>query len=259
MRAGKSRRKTIPLQSRHPVCQYNALQFIRFLNHDPAGKTCHRARWQLNQRGEGYSPKIPHRNTPVRRRTWHINACSPSKTSKKRVATPTIVQAATNGSGQAACSALLSICQQCEADWQIMASHHLICIEKYKNSLVYWRFLTIIIYEHIFMYQNCNTMPTSILDELDEHSAAHVAELFRAFSDTSRVRIMSALLGGEKNVGVLAELVGISQSAVSHHMRGLRQMKLVVARREGKEVYYSIVDPHIVALFQQGIRHVREE
>ena len=102
-------------------------------------------------------------------------------------------------------------------------------------------------------------MPTSILDELDEHSAAHVAELFRAFSDTSRVRIMSALLGGEKNVGVLAELVGISQSAVSHHMRGLRQMKLVVARREGKEVYYSIVDPHIVALFQQGIRHVREE
>ena len=93
---------------------------------------------------------------------------------------------------------------------------------------------------------------------LNEHSAAHVAELFRAFSDTSRVRIMSVLLGGEKNVSALAELVGISESAVSHHMRGLRQMRLVVARKEGKEVYYRIEDDHIIALFQQGIRHVTE-
>ena len=70
---------------------------------------------------------------------------------------------------------------------------------------------------------------------LDEHTAAHVAELFRAFSDTSRVRIMSALLDGEKNVGKLAELVGISESAVSHHMRGLRQTRIVTARRDGKD------------------------
>ena len=94
---------------------------------------------------------------------------------------------------------------------------------------------------------------------LDEHSAAHVAELFRAFSDTSRARIMSALLTGEKNVGALAELVGISESAVSHHMRGLRQMRLVVARKDGKEVYYRVDDPHIIELFQQGVRHIQEE
>ena len=92
---------------------------------------------------------------------------------------------------------------------------------------------------------------------LDEHSAAHVAELFRAFSDTSRVRIMSALLGGEKNVGALADLVGISESAVSHHMRGLRQMRLVVARKDGKEVYYRVDDPHIVTLFKQGVAHIK--
>ena len=98
-------------------------------------------------------------------------------------------------------------------------------------------------------------MPQSVLNE---HSAAHVAELFRAFSDTSRVRIMSALLGGEKNVSTLAQLVGISESAVSHHMRGLRQMRLVVARKDGKEVYYRIEDEHIIALFQQGIRNVTE-
>ena len=91
---------------------------------------------------------------------------------------------------------------------------------------------------------------------LDEHSAAHVAELFRAFSDTSRVRIVSALLAGEKNVGALADLVGISESAVSHHMRGLRQMRLVVARKDGKEVYYRVEDPHIITLFKQGVDHV---
>ena len=97
-------------------------------------------------------------------------------------------------------------------------------------------------------------MPTP----LDEHTAAHVAELFRAFSDTSRVRILHAILESEINISALAELVGISESAVSHHMRGLRQMHIVRARRDGKEVFYSVVDPHIVALFQQGIRHIQE-
>lgn len=92
---------------------------------------------------------------------------------------------------------------------------------------------------------------------LDEHLAAHVAELFRAFSDTSRVRILSALMAGEMNIRALAEEVGISESAVSHHMRGLRQMHLVQARRDGKEVYYRVGDEHIIALFQQGVKHVQ--
>jgi DNA-binding transcriptional ArsR family regulator len=94
---------------------------------------------------------------------------------------------------------------------------------------------------------------------LDEHSAAHVAELFRAFSDTSRVRILSAILDQEVNISALAEMVGVTESAVSHHMRGLRQMHLVQARREGKEVYYCVKDPHIIALFQQGVRHIQEK
>ena len=93
---------------------------------------------------------------------------------------------------------------------------------------------------------------------LDEHTAVHVAELFRAFSDTSRVRILSAIIEKEVHISALSEMVGVTESAVSHHMRGLRQMRIVRARREGKEVYYSVVDPHIVALFQQGVRHVQE-
>jgi ArsR family transcriptional regulator len=94
---------------------------------------------------------------------------------------------------------------------------------------------------------------------LDEHTAAHVAELFRAFSDTSRVRILSAIVEQEINISALAEMVGVTESAVSHHMRGLRQMRLVRSRREGKEVYYRVEDPHIIALFQQGLTHVQEK
>jgi ArsR family transcriptional regulator, lead/cadmium/zinc/bismuth-responsive transcriptional repressor len=94
---------------------------------------------------------------------------------------------------------------------------------------------------------------------LDEHTAAHVAELFRAFSDTSRVRIMSVLLGSEMNVSALSQAVGISESAVSHHMRGLRQMRLVTSRKDGKEVHYRVEDEHIIHLFQQGVRHVQDQ
>jgi ArsR family transcriptional regulator len=93
---------------------------------------------------------------------------------------------------------------------------------------------------------------------LDEHTAAHVAELFRAFSDTSRVRLLYLLAVQEYNVGALANLVGISESAVSHHLRNLRQMKIVKGRRDGKEVYYHIEDEHIIALFGQGVSHVRQ-
>jgi DNA-binding transcriptional ArsR family regulator len=94
---------------------------------------------------------------------------------------------------------------------------------------------------------------------LDEHTAAHVAELFSAFSDTSRVRILSVIVEQEMNISTLAEMIGVSVSAVSHHMRSLRQMRLVKSRRDGKEVFYYVDDPHIIALFQQGVRHVLEE
>jgi DNA-binding transcriptional ArsR family regulator len=102
------------------------------------------------------------------------------------------------------------------------------------------------------------TTPNSSSTSLDEHTAAHVAELFRAFSDTSRVRILSALTQAEMNVGALARAIGISESAVSHHLRGLRQMHLVQARRDGKEVFYRVEDDHIIALFQQGVKHIQD-
>jgi len=94
---------------------------------------------------------------------------------------------------------------------------------------------------------------------LDEHDSAHVAELFAAFGDTSRVRILSCLSAGEQNVGALAQAVGISESAISHHMRQLRHLRLVSSRKSGREVFYRVDDPHILTLFMQGVRHVMEE
>ncbi len=101
------------------------------------------------------------------------------------------------------------------------------------------------------------TAPKSTIFLLDEHTSAHVAELFRSFSDTSRVRILFALSQDEMNTSTLAETLGISESAISHHLRGLRQMHIVQSRRDGKEVYYRIDDEHIIALFQQGVKHVQ--
>src|SRR5512136_596457 len=91
---------------------------------------------------------------------------------------------------------------------------------------------------------------------LDQHTAAHIAEMFGAFGDPNRVRIISVLAEGEQNVGTLAESVGLSLSAVSHHMRELRQMRLVQARREGRQVFYCL-DDHVVHLFRYGLEHIR--
>ena len=94
-------------------------------------------------------------------------------------------------------------------------------------------------------------------DTVDERDAAQLAELFRAFSDTSRVRILSALVRSELNVSTIAETIGISESGVSHHLRGLRQMRLVRTRKEGRQVFYCLDDDHVAVIFKQGLDHVR--
>ena len=93
---------------------------------------------------------------------------------------------------------------------------------------------------------------------LDEHTAIHVAELFRAFSDTSRVRILYTLTCNTMNVQALANLLNLSESVASHHLRWLRQMGLIESQRKGKEVYYSITDEHLIALFREGVKHIRD-
>jgi ArsR family transcriptional regulator len=96
----------------------------------------------------------------------------------------------------------------------------------------------------------------SLAGSLDERTAAQIADLFSALSDTSRVRIIASLVDGEMNVGALAEAVGISESAISHHLRLLRQLRLVRAEKRGREVFYSLDDDHVTELFMRGVDHV---
>src|SRR5262245_54375214 len=85
-----------------------------------------------------------------------------------------------------------------------------------------------------------------------------LAETFRALGDPTRVRILDALSHGELCVCDLAALVRMSESAVSHQLRLLRNLRLVRPRREGRMVFYALDDRHIISLFRQGLRHVQE-
>lgn len=93
--------------------------------------------------------------------------------------------------------------------------------------------------------------------KLAELKAIQVAELFSALSDASRVRIIALLIEGEMSVSALANGLNMTESAVSHQLRGLRQMHLVRARKSGRQVFYSIDDDHVSRLFSLGLEHVQ--
>ena len=98
-----------------------------------------------------------------------------------------------------------------------------------------------------------------MLKELELEFIHEMAEFFKIFGDATRIRILQILLGNEKNVGELAEEPEMSQSAVSHQLRVLRQNDLVKYRKEGKEVFYSLDDEHVENVMQQGMAHLRHK
>lgn len=85
-----------------------------------------------------------------------------------------------------------------------------------------------------------------------------LADLFKVFSDTTRIKILFALMNGDLNVGEIAEAVGASQSAVSHQLRTLKQARLVKFVRAGKNITYSLADDHVYVMLAQGLTHVCE-
>lgn len=91
---------------------------------------------------------------------------------------------------------------------------------------------------------------------LDEHNAAHLADLFAAMSDPTRLRIISALIQKEMSVSEIAAKIHLSHSAVSHQLRGLRQMRLVRPRKKGRQVFYCLDDDHVERLYRLGLDHV---
>ena len=91
-----------------------------------------------------------------------------------------------------------------------------------------------------------------------EEDLYDLAELFKVFGDSTRIKILYALFGAELCVGDLAQLLGMSQTAVSHQLRVLRTNKLVKGRKEGKIVFYSLSDDHVRTIIDQGMEHVDE-
>lgn len=92
----------------------------------------------------------------------------------------------------------------------------------------------------------------------NENTLYDVAELFKNFSDSTRIRILYCLIENERSVSEIASLLNMNQSAISHQLRLLKNSKLVKNRRDGKTIYYSLDDDHVYNIIYQGIEHINE-
>ena len=86
--------------------------------------------------------------------------------------------------------------------------------------------------------------------------ASDLASLFDSLSDPTRILIIAALLDGETGVGELVEHLGVTKSAISHQLRGLRDKRLIRTRKQGRNVFVCLDDDHVIELFQRGLDHV---
>lgn len=93
----------------------------------------------------------------------------------------------------------------------------------------------------------------------EETQLLRLADLFKVFGDGTRIRILYVLLEAEVCVCDLANLLGMTQSAVSHQLRILKTARLIKARRDGKTVFYSLADDHVATLLRQGMEHICED
>lgn len=93
----------------------------------------------------------------------------------------------------------------------------------------------------------------------DETELYDLAELFKIFGDSTRIRILFVLLEAEVCVCDLAEILNMTQSAISHQLRILKQSKLVKSRRDGKSIFYSLADEHVKMIIAMGREHIEEE
>ena len=92
----------------------------------------------------------------------------------------------------------------------------------------------------------------------DEDTLYDLAELFRIFGDSTRIRILYVLFEAEMCVCDIAEVLGMTQSAISHQLRARKNARLVKGRREGKTVFYALADDHVKTIIHQGLDHIAE-
>ena len=100
---------------------------------------------------------------------------------------------------------------------------------------------------------------SKVYEEMPEDEILYdLAELFKIFGDSTRIKILYVLIGSEMCVCDIAQLLGMNQSAISHQLRVLKQSKLVKFRRDGKTVFYSLADAHVRTILNQGMEHIAE-
>ncbi len=106
----------------------------------------------------------------------------------------------------------------------------------------------------------CNRSTTSEQFEQlpDEELLYDLADLFKVFADTTRIKILYSLMASDLSVNQIAEVIGATQSAVSHQLRVLKQAQLVKFQRDGKSVIYSLSDDHVYTMLAQGMTHICE-
>ena len=110
--------------------------------------------------------------------------------------------------------------------------------------------------EYLFVHED---VVKRVKSEMPPDSALYMlSELFKVFGDPTRVKILYVLLESELCVCDIAQLLGLTQTAVSHQLRVLKNNKLVKFRREGKSVFYSLADDHVHSIIAQGLEHVNE-
>ena len=108
-------------------------------------------------------------------------------------------------------------------------------------------------------HENSIEVKTSFEETLPEEEILYdLADLFKVFSDTTRIKILYSLMSGERCVADIAEAVGATQSAVSHQLRILKASRLVKFQRDGKNVLYSLSDDHVYTMLSQGLTHICE-
>lgn len=110
---------------------------------------------------------------------------------------------------------------------------------------------------------NCTIIHEDVVNKVkasipEEEILYDLAELFKVFGDSTRIKILCALFQSEMCVCDIAALLGMTQSAVSHQLRVLKQARLVKFRKDGKVVYYSLDDEHVKSIFDQGLIHIGE-
>ncbi|WP_017414397.1 ArsR/SmtB family transcription factor [Clostridium tunisiense] len=111
---------------------------------------------------------------------------------------------------------------------------------------------------------NCNVIHEDVVKRVkeaipEEEILYDLADFFKTFGDSTRIKIICALFQAEMCVCDIAALLGMNQSAISHQLRVLKQARLVKYRKEGKVVYYSLDDDHVKGIFNQGLAHLKEK